>query len=158
MSIGQVIEEGCEIGEDTFIGNYVVMRPNTKIGKRCKISHFAVFEGDIVVGDDVFIGAQSHITRGVIIEDKVFIAPGVITSNDKIMVHMRPNMPFICEAPVIRFGARIGVGVIILPSVVIGRNAVVGAGAIVTRDVAEGKVVYGAPAKEIMDVPKESYL
>jgi acetyltransferase-like isoleucine patch superfamily enzyme len=143
-----IIQEGCAIGEDCFIGHFVVMRPNTVIGDRTVIGHGTVFEGECTVGSDCLVHAQCHITKGATIEDKVFIAPMFVGCNDRIMVHQRRHKkPFIQEGYTIRYGARIAANVTVLPGVTIGKNAVVGAGSLVTRNVPEACVAFGAPAR-----------
>lgn len=143
-----VIQENCEIGDNCFIGHYVVMRPGTKIGNNTVIGHLTVFEGECSVGSDCLIHAQCHITKGAVIEDKVFIAPGFIGCNDNIMLHQRRHLKeFVPEGYTIKHGARLGAGVLVLPGVTIGENAVVGVGSIVTKDVLAGTVTYGSPAR-----------
>jgi acetyltransferase-like isoleucine patch superfamily enzyme len=143
-----IIEENCEIGSGCFIGHYVVMRPNTKIGNDTVIGHLTVFEGDCSVGNGCLIHAQCHITAGVIIEDLVFIAPGFIGANDADMVHARRHIkPFVKNGYTIKRGARIGIGVLVLPGVTIGENAIVGVGSIVTGNIAPFSMVYGTPAR-----------
>lgn len=143
-----VIEENCVIGEDSFIGEFVVMRPNTKIGDRTMIGHLSVYEGDCSVGDDCLIHAQCHITKGAVIDNEVFIAPGFVGCNDNDMLHRRrhvkefiPNGYHICRA------VRIGAGTLVLPGVVIGENSVIGVGAIITKNVAPYTVVFGTPSR-----------
>ena len=143
-----IIQENCEIGDNCFIGHYVVMRPGTKIGNNTVIGHLTVFEGECNVGSDCLIHAQCHITKGAVIEDKVFIAPGFIGCNDNIMLHQRRHLKeFVPEGYTIRRGARLGAGVLVLPGVTIGENAVVGVGSIVTKDVLAGTITYGGPAR-----------
>jgi acetyltransferase-like isoleucine patch superfamily enzyme len=143
-----IIQEGCEIGEGCFVGHYVVMRAGTRIGDRTVIGHGTIFEGDCYVGSDCLIHAQCHITRGAVIEDKVFIAPMFVGCNDRIMVHQRRHIkPFIKEGYTIKYAARIGAGVTLLPGVTIGRNAVVGAGSLVTRNIPDMVIVFGSPAR-----------
>ena len=153
-----IIQEGCEIGEDCFIGHYVVMRPGTKIGNRTTVGHLTVFEGDCSIGDDCLIHAQCHITKGVVIEDKVFIAPGFIGANDPDMVHMRRKGEFTPKGYTIKRGARIAIGVLVAPGVTIGCNAVVGIGAIITRDVADNEIIYGTRAQARGVVPESERL
>ena len=150
------IEEGCVIGEGCFIGNNCVLRPFTYIGNRTVVGHGTVFEGSCRIGEDCLIHAQVHITRGVIIEDKVFIAPMTCLANDKHMAHMRGN--WIPQPPIIRRGARIGIGCSILPGVEIGANSVIGAGAVIAKNVPEGKMVLGVPGKIIGDVPRGEWV
>jgi acetyltransferase-like isoleucine patch superfamily enzyme len=154
-----VIEENCVVGDDCFIGHYVVMRPNTVIGNNTVIGHLTVFEGDCSVGSDCLIHAQCHVTKGAVIEDKVFIAPMFCGANDPDMVHMRRNgKQFIPTGYTIRRGARLGIGVLVLPGVTIGENSVVGVGSIVTKNVAPYTVVYGSPARIQGLVAKEEFV
>ena len=143
-----IIENYCIIGDDCFIGNYVVMRPNTKIGNRTVVGHLTVFEGDCTVGDDCLIHAQCHITKGAVIEDKVFIAPMFCGANDQDMLHQRRHLKeFVPKGYTIKHGARIGIGVLVLPGLIIGENSVVGVGSVVTRNIPSGTKWYGNPAK-----------
>lgn len=155
---GAIIEENCVIGSNCFIGHFVVMRPGTKIGNNTVIGHMTVFEGDCSVGNDCLIHAQCHITKGAKIEDKVFIAPGFIGCNDNDMLHMRRHVkPFIPNGYTIKYGARIGAGVLVLPGVTIGENSVIGVGAIVTKNVAPYTVLYGTPSR-IRGLVEQKYI
>ena len=143
-----IIQEGCEIGSGCFIGHYVVMRPNTKIGDRTVIGHLSVFEGNCHVGSDCLVHAQCHVTAGAWIDDKVFIGPGFIGANDPDMLHLRRHVKeFEPHGYTIKRGARLGIGVCVLPGVVIGENSVVGVGSVVTKNVAPYTTVYGCPAR-----------
>jgi acetyltransferase-like isoleucine patch superfamily enzyme len=154
-----VIEEDCEIGDNCFIGHYVVMRPNTKIGNNTVIGHLTVFEGDCSVGNDCLIHSQCHITKGAVIEDKVFIAPMFCGANDPDMLHMRRHIkPFVPHGYRICKGARIGIGVMILPGVTIGENSEIGVGSVVTRNVAPLTIVYGSPAKVRGFIPPDEVI
>ena len=154
-----VIEKDCVIGDDTIIGNSTVLRPGTKIGSKCIIGHLTVFEGECEVGNNVLIHAQCHITKGVVIEDFVFIAPLFVGANDPRMCHARRHIIEYKETPYrICRGARIGIGVSVLPGVTIGANSVVAVGSVVTRDIPDGKIVKGVPAEVCGQVPPEEWL
>lgn len=126
---------GCEIGAGTRVGPFVEIQRGAEIGERCKIS------------------SHSFICEGVRIEDEVFVGHGVVFTNDR-----RPRATgadgellaeFELETTVVRRHASIGSGAVILPGVEIGEGALVGAGAVVTRDVAAGATVVGNPAREL---------
>ena len=126
---------GCEIGDDTRIGAFVEIQKGVKIGRRCKIS------------------SHSFLCEGVTIEDNVFIGHGVMFINDKFPRATNEDDSPQSEAdwaviPItIKKGASIGSNATILAGVTVGENAMVGAGAVVTKDVPEGAVVAGVPAK-----------
>jgi len=106
----------------------------------------------------VTVETQCHITEGIIIEDWVFIASEFVGANTMKISHGRKNVPLVKEAPYIKFGARIGVNVTALPRVTIGREAFIGAGAIVTKDIPDFAIAFGTPAKVMGTVPeKERY-
>jgi acetyltransferase-like isoleucine patch superfamily enzyme len=151
-----IIEEDCEIGDNCFVGHYVVMRPGTRIGNRTIIGHLTVFEGNCSVGDDCLIHAQCHITVGAKIGDKVFIAPGFIGANDPDMLHMRRHVKkFSPEGYTIERGVRIGIGVLVLPGVTIGENSVIGVGAVITKDIPPYSQIKGIPGRITGTVDKK---
>ncbi|MFN0277059.1 MAG: acyltransferase [Pyrinomonadaceae bacterium] len=125
---------GCEIGDESRVGAFVEIQKGVKIGKRCKIS------------------SHSFLCEGVTIEDNVFIGHGVMFINDKFPRAVNPDGTLQTEAdwsvsPItIKRGASIGSNATILDGVTIGEKALVGAGAVVTKDVADGQIVAGVPA------------
>jgi len=154
-----VIEENCTIGDDSFIGNGCVLRPNTKIGNNVVIGHLCVFEGDTTIGDGTLIHAQCHITAGVKIGRKVFIAPLFCGANDPRMSHARRHIiPFERKGYVIEDYARIAIGVLLNPGITVGKNSLIRMGAVVTRDVPENAIVQGVPASLLGEVPEEERL
>jgi UDP-2-acetamido-3-amino-2,3-dideoxy-glucuronate N-acetyltransferase len=146
------------IGDGTRIGNFVLIRSNTLIGEQCTIGSYVDIEGDVVIGHHVSLQSGCYITRGVIIEDEVFCGPRVITMNDKRICHRRPVLTFVREGPRIQRAARVGGGSVLLPGVTIGANAFVGAGSVVTKDVPEGAIVAGNPARIVGTVRPEEIL
>jgi acetyltransferase-like isoleucine patch superfamily enzyme len=131
------------------LGNFVFIRDQTSIGRDCIVGSFVDIEGDVRIGDYVSLQSGCYITRGVVIEDEVFCGPRVITMNDKTMSYRRDSLPFVRKAPRILRAARVGGGSVLLPGVTIGQNALVGAGSVVTRDVADGTIVVGNPARQV---------
>lgn len=138
---------GCEIGDETKIGAFVEIQKNARIGNRCKIS------------------SHTFICEGVAIEDNVFIGHGVMFINDSYPRATTPTGNLQSEADwkveytVIKKGASIGSGAIILSNTNVGENAIVGAGSVVTKDVPANSIVAGNPAKVLRyveDVAKGS--
>jgi UDP-2-acetamido-3-amino-2,3-dideoxy-glucuronate N-acetyltransferase len=146
------------IGDGTRLGHYVLIRSNTRIGEGCTIGSYVDLEGDVVIGRNVSLQSGCYITRGVIIEDEVFCGPRVITMNDKRICHRRSSLVFVRDAPRILRAARVGGGSVLLPGVTIGVNAFVGAGSVVTRDVPDGVIVAGNPARIVGRVRGEELL
>jgi len=126
---------GCEIGDDTKIGAFVEIQKNAKIGNRCKVS------------------SHSFICEGVTIEDNVFIGHGVMFTNDSYPRAttadggLQTEADWKVEKTLIKQGASLGTGATILPNISVGKNAIVGAGSVVTRDVPDNAVVAGNPAR-----------
>lgn len=134
------VQAGVSIGAGTRVGTFTLIHKGATIGEDCTIgSHSNIC--DCRVGNRVSIQTACHITRGVVIEDDVFFGPGVITLNDKL-TGLAANYPRILS------GAKVGGGSVILPGVTVGRNAVIGAGSIVSRDVPNCATVLGNPARQ----------
>ena len=144
-----VIEEGCEIADGAFIGGFCYLRPRTKIGVRTKIGPFVMFEGDCEIGADCSIHPMSVIGSGAVVEDGVFIGPCFVGGNDKRAIHkvVRTNLDWEKTSYVLKRGARIGSGVVVLPGVAIGENALIGAGSVVTKSIEPRAIAYGNPAR-----------
>lgn len=136
----------------------MLIRDKTVIGKYCVVGSYLDIEGDVRIGDFVSLQSGCYITRGVVIEDEVFCGPRIITMNDKRISYRRPSLTFTRQAPRILRAARIGGGSILCPGVTIGENALVGAGSVVTRDVADRSIVAGNPAVAIGTVPQNEII
>jgi acetyltransferase-like isoleucine patch superfamily enzyme len=143
---GTIIYAGSTIGDHLETGHNVVIREQNEIG-----SHFSIWNNSVVdygckIGSNVKIHCNIYIAQFTVIEDEVFMAPGVTIAND---IHPGcPDSRECMKGPVIKRGAQIGVNATILPFITIGERAVVGSGAVVTRDVPPETVVYGNPARE----------
>lgn len=134
---------GCEVGDNTKIGAFVEIQKNARIGKNCKIS------------------SHSFICEGVTIEDNVFVGHGVTFINDAYPRattaegELQSEKDWKVEPTLVKKGASIGSGATILSNLVIGENALVGAGSVVTRDVPDNAIVAGNPAKVRRLLPSE---
>lgn len=130
------------IGEGTNIWQYCVILPNAIIGKNCNICSHCFIENDVKIGDDVTLKNGVYLYDGVTVEDGVFIGPNATFCNDRYPKSKNKN--FKLEPILIKKGASIGANATILPGVTIGENALVAAGAIVTKDVADNSVYKGS--------------
>lgn len=135
---------GCEIGNNCAISHYAVIRENTTLGNNTKVGNSTTLDGHINVGNDVSIHTNCFIANNTIISDKVFIGPGCTITNVRRIKHGR-NFPLIEESMKIGFGARIGGGCTLLPGISIGREALIGAGSIVTKNIPEFAIAIGVP-------------
>ncbi|HLV31882.1 MAG TPA: acyltransferase [Chitinispirillaceae bacterium] len=126
---------GCSIGDNTKIGAFVEIQKNASIGANCKIS------------------SHSFVCEGVTIEDGVFVGHGVMFTNDKYPRSVNPDGSMQTEEnwevipTLVKKGASIGTGAVIICGITIGENALVGAGAVVTKNVPDGATVVGVPTK-----------
>lgn len=130
-----------DIGKDTNIWQFCVVLPNAKIGNNCNICSHCFIENDVLIGDNVTVKCGVQIWDGMVIEDNVFIGPNVTFCNDKNPKSRNKNWKL--EPVIVKKGAAIGANATILPGVTIGCDAVIGAGAIVTKSVPAGSVIKG---------------
>lgn len=157
VGAGAVLYVGSSIGEGTFIADGAQIRERCIVGRNVIVGHNATIENDCTIGDNTRIQTGAYITALTTIEDHVFIAPMVVTTNDNYMGRTEERFKH-RRGAIIRRGARIGAGAVILPGVEIGQEAVVAAGSVVTRNVPPYRVVMGCPAREVRDVPAEQVL
>lgn len=136
------------IGEGTTIWQFSVILAGCKIGNNCNINAHCLIENDVVIGNNVTVKCGVYIWDGITIEDNVFIGPNVTFTNDKIPRSKVYPEKFL--RTVIKRGASIGAGAIILPGLTIGESAMIGAGAVVTKDVPANATVVGNPARLIL--------
>lgn len=139
--------QSSHIGSDTRIWQFVVILPEARIGADCNICSHVLIENDVVIGDRVTVKSGVQLWDGLRIEDDVFIGPNVTFTNDPFP--RSKQYPPAFPVTTIQTGASIGGGATILPGITIGRHAMVGAGAVVTRSVPDGAVVVGNPARVV---------
>jgi acetyltransferase-like isoleucine patch superfamily enzyme len=142
----RALVESDLIGAGTRIWAFAHVMPGARIGSNCNICDHTYVEGDVVVGDRVTIKSGVFLFDGLRVEDDVFIGPQATFTNDPFP---RSKQPFDCPITTLRRGASIGAGAIILPGVTVGERAMVGAGAVVTKDVPDDTVVVGNPARPL---------
>lgn len=135
------------IGAGTKVWQFVVILNGATIGENCNINAHCLIEGDVVVGNNVTVKCGNYLWDGLRIENDVFIGPNVTFTNDKFPRSKRYPEAFL--PTIVKRGASIGGGATILPGITIGEQAMVGAGAVVTKDVPPGSTVVGSPAQII---------
>jgi UDP-2-acetamido-3-amino-2,3-dideoxy-glucuronate N-acetyltransferase len=134
---------GCEIGDDVKIGTFVEIQKGAKIGNRCKIS------------------SHTFICEGVTLEDDVFIGHHVVFTNDRYPRatnsggQLQTEADWKCIPTLVKKGASIGSGAVLLCGITVGENAMIGAGSVVTKDVPPDAIVVGNPARVVKSLPKK---
>jgi acetyltransferase-like isoleucine patch superfamily enzyme len=151
VSTGAVVFAGSEIGESCIVGDQSCIRERVVLGDDCVLGRGSLIENDTTVGAGTRIQAGAYVTAYSTLEEDVFIAPCVVTTNDNFMGRTEKRKALM-KGPTIRRGARVGGGAILCPAIEIGEEAFVGAGAVVTRDVPARKLVVGSPARVLRDV------
>ena len=157
VSTGAVVFAGTTVGERVVVGDQACVRERCTIGDDVVIGRGSLVENDTSVGALTKIQAHAYITAYSLLEENVFIAPCVITTNDNFMGRTEQRHELV-KGPTIRRGARVGGGAVLLPGIEVGEEAFIGAGAVVLRDVAAHAVVVGSPARQIREVPEDEFL
>lgn len=150
-----VTEPRVTIGDKVSLGHRVTLKDGTIIEDNAVLGDGVCTTGACLIGKNVQIRTGAIISKATILEDNVFIGPGVITNHTKHVSFMRPQIKPVQLITVIGWGAIIGSQCSLVAGVKICPLAVVGAGAVITKDITEQGVYFGSPAKKISDLPKE---
>jgi acetyltransferase-like isoleucine patch superfamily enzyme len=157
VSTGAVIFAGARVGARVILGDQSCVRERVVVGDDVVIGRGSLVENDTTIGAMTKIQANAYITAYSTLEEHVFIAPCVVTTNDNFMGRTERRHELI-KGPTIRRGARIGGGAILLPGIEIGEEVFVGAGAVVTKDVEPRMIVVGNPARVMRGVHEDELL
>jgi acetyltransferase-like isoleucine patch superfamily enzyme len=153
---GAVVYASASIGAGAILGDQCQVRERSVVGASSVVGRGSTVDFDATLGERVLIQTLVYVTAGSVVEDRVFIGPGVTTTNDDTMGRHPPDAPL--AGPVLRRACRIGGGVVLTPGVEVGEEAFVAAGAVVTRDVGPREVVLGVPARVVGRVADEDLI
>ncbi|MDQ6835404.1 MAG: N-acetyltransferase [Actinomycetota bacterium] len=153
---GAILYAGARVATGAIIGDQAQVRERASVGAGSVVGRGSTVDFDSVVGERVLIQTGVYVTAGAVVEDDVFLGPGVYTTNDDTMGRHVPGAGL--AGPVLRRACRVGGRAVLTPGVVIGEEAYVAAGAVVTRDVPARAVVMGVPARVVREVSEEDLL
>ena len=146
---GGTIYERVKIGDNAFTGPSFQIREDTVIGDKCIIGTYSVIQANVIIGNHVCLQTGSFIAPNTIIKDNVIMGPNVTFLDNKFLDYkLSPS-----RGPIVETNVKIGGNTTILPGVVLGKNSIIGAGSVLTRDVPAGAVVAGNPARKIKENP-----
>jgi len=157
VGTGVVLYRGAAIDERVLIADLATVRENVTVGRGTIIGRGVTVENVCSIGRYCKLESESYLTAYSTLEDRVFVAPGVLSSNDNYVGRTAERFKHF-KGLTARKGARLGVGTIYLPGVTIGEDAMVAAGSVVTRDIPPRMIAMGRPAKPLRPVPVEQLL
>lgn len=140
------------IPESTNVWQFCVVLPKAQIGENCNICSHCLIENDVKIGNNVTVKSGVQLWDGITLEDDVFVGANVTFTNDKYP--RSKSAEWQCLTTTVKKGASIGAGSTILCGIIIGENAMIGAGSVVTKDVPAGELWLGNPAKFVRKVEK----
>ena len=157
VGTGVVLYRGASIDARVLMADLATIRENVSIGRGTIVGRGVTVENFCSVGRYCKLERECYITAYSTLEDRVFVAPGVVTSNDNFVGRTAERFKHF-KGVTVRKGGRIGAGAVLLPGVTVGEDGLVAAGSVVTRDVPARTIVMGSPAKPWRDVPVEQLL
>lgn len=157
VGAGCVVYLGTRVGPGCYIADGAQVRERCRLGRNVIIGRATTVENDCVIGDDTRIQAGVFLVALSVLEESVFVAPMVTTTNDNFVGRTRERFKH-RKGVTVRRGGRIGANAVILPGLTIGEEALVAAGSVVTHDVPPYKIVMGVPARVVRDVPPEQLI
>jgi acetyltransferase-like isoleucine patch superfamily enzyme len=156
IGAGAIVFAGARIEPGAIVGDQAHIRERAVIGAETVVGRASAIGSDATIGRRVRIQTNVWLTSHTVVEDDVFVGPGVVSTNDDAMA--RGGRGYELRGPTLRRACRVGGGVVLAPGVEVGEEAFVAAGAVVTRDVPARMLVMGVPARVVRDVPPEDLL
>ena len=157
VGTGVVLYRGAAIDARVLMADLSTVRENVTIGRGTIIGRGVTVENFCTIGRFCKLESECYLTAYSTLEDRVFMAPGVVTSNDNFVGRTAERFKHF-KGVTVRKGGRIGAGSVILPGIEIGEDGLVAAGSVVTRDVPARTIVLGSPARAWRPVPVEQWL
>jgi acetyltransferase-like isoleucine patch superfamily enzyme len=156
IAAGAVVVAGASVGTAAFVGDQAHVRERAVVGADSAVGRGSAVDNDVVIGERVKIQTGCYLTAFSLVEDDVFVGPGVYTFNDNTMGRHPKGERL--AGPTLRRASRVGGGALILPGVVVGEEAFVATGSVVTRDVPPRTLVMGSPARHVRDIADEELI
>jgi len=157
VGAGCVLYRGATLGPKVFVGDLVTLREDVTVGDLTILGRGVTVENKVAIGRKVKVETEAYITALSTVGDYCFIAPEVTFTNDNFLGRTEERKKHF-GGPTLKKGARIGANVTILPNLVIGEDALVAAGSVVTKDVPPRVIVAGCPARVLRTVPEEQLI
>jgi UDP-2-acetamido-3-amino-2,3-dideoxy-glucuronate N-acetyltransferase len=152
-----ILYRGCKLGKKVMVADFASIREEVEIGDVSTIGRGVTVENQVTIGKKSKIQTEAYITALSEIGDYCFIAPSVTFTNDNFMGRSEERFKH-HKGVTVKKGGRVGANATVLPGIVIGEDGMVGAGAIVTKDVLDKQLVYGTPAQTVSAVPEDQLL
>jgi acetyltransferase-like isoleucine patch superfamily enzyme len=156
VGAGAVAFAGASIGADAIVGDQAFVRERAIVGAGSLVGRGSVIDNDVSLGERVRVQTNVYVTAFSVVEDDVFVGPGVVMTNDNTMSRHARGAPL--AGPTLRRACRVGGGAVLAPGVEVGEEAFVAAGAVVVGDVPRRAVVMGVPARVVREVADEDLL
>jgi acetyltransferase-like isoleucine patch superfamily enzyme len=151
-----VVFAGARVAAGAIVGDQAYVRERAVVGAGSVIGRGSAVDNDVEIGERVRVQTDVYLTAYSVVEDDVFLGPGVLTTNDSTMARHDDDYPVV--GPAFRRACRVGGAAVILPRVEIGEEAFVAAGAVVTKDIPARGVAMGVPGRVVREVPDEDLL
>ena len=150
-----LVSPDAAIGEGTSVWRNAQIREGARLGRGCMIAQAVYIDYGVVIGDHVKIENASSLHHGVELEEGVFVGPHVVFTNDKLPRAINPDGSlkgrddWVCGQTLVRYGAAVGANVVVVTGVTIGRWAMIGSGAVITKDIPDHALALGNPARVV---------